>query len=61
MFELYDDIMTVEDVMNALKLGKNSVYELLSSGRLTGFKEGRIWKAEVSSILLTSDFMMQKK
>lgn len=44
MFELYDDIMTVEDVMNALKLGKNSVYELLSSGRLTGFKEGRIWK-----------------
>lgn len=44
MFELYDDIMTVEDVMNALKLGKNSVYELLNSGRLTGFKEGRIWK-----------------
>ncbi len=44
MFELYDDIMTVEDVMNALKVGKNRVYDLLNSGHLVGYKEGRIWK-----------------
>lgn len=43
MFELYDDILTVEDVMSALKLGKNSVYVLLNSGQLRGYKEGRVW------------------
>lgn len=39
MFELYDDIMDVEDIMDALRLGKNSVYKLLNSGVLKGFKE----------------------
>lgn len=43
MFDLYDDILTVEDVMSALKLGKNSVYDLLNSGQLRGYKEGRVW------------------
>lgn len=44
MFENYDDIMTVEDVANALKIGNSQVYKILRSGELKGYKEGKDWK-----------------
>lgn len=44
MFELYDDILSVEDIADALKIGYSQVYKLLRSGSLKGYKEGRDWK-----------------
>lgn len=44
MFNQYNDIMTVYDVAEALLVGKNRVYELLSSGELKGFRIGHTWK-----------------
>lgn len=44
MFENYDDIMTVEDVADALKIGTSQVYKLLRSKSLVGYKEGKDWK-----------------
>ena len=44
MFNEYEDIMTIADVMEALHIGKNRVYELLSTGELNGFRMGRPWK-----------------
>lgn len=44
MFENYDDIMTVEDVANALKIGTSQVYKILRTQELKGYKEGRDWK-----------------
>ncbi len=38
------EILTVEDVMEVLKIGKNHVYSLLASGDLDGFQLGRTWK-----------------
>lgn len=38
MFAQYDDIMTVDDVMEALNLGRSKVYELLRSKKLKSFK-----------------------
>lgn len=51
MFELYDDIMDVEDIMDALRLGKNSVYKLLNSGGLKGFKEFGHWKVAKTHLI----------
>mgnify|MGYP004711020605 FL=1 len=37
-------ILTPEDVMEELCIGKNTVYALLSSGELKAFKIGTKWK-----------------
>jgi len=44
MFKDYDDIITVEELCEILKIGKNGAYELLGSGRIKAIRIGRIWK-----------------
>lgn len=44
MFEHYSDIVTVEDLCEMLDIGKNSAYQLLSSGQLKAFRHKRVWK-----------------
>lgn len=44
MFEEYNDVLTVEEACDALKLGYNSVYHLLNSGALKGYRFGRVWR-----------------
>ncbi|MBE5892233.1 MAG: helix-turn-helix domain-containing protein [Lachnospiraceae bacterium] len=44
MFEQYDDIMSIDDVAAALKIGHTQVYRILRSGQLNGYKEGKDWK-----------------
>ena len=44
MFENLADILSVEEVCEALRIGANQTYDLLSSGKLKGFKQGRVWK-----------------
>lgn len=44
MFERYEDIMSVFDAAEALCIGKNRVYELLSTNELKGFRIGHVWK-----------------
>ncbi len=41
MFEGYADILSVSDVMKALCIGRNSVYQLLRTGKLHHLKIGR--------------------
>lgn len=50
MFESYEDIMTIPEVMEALHVGKNRVYELLASKELKGFRIGRPWKIPRESV-----------
>ena len=38
MFEEYGDMLSIDDVMEMLGIGRNSVYELLNSGELKGFR-----------------------
>jgi len=38
MFAQYEDIMTVEDVMEALNISRSKVYELLRSKQIKSFK-----------------------
>jgi len=50
MFENPYDILSPEEAMDELRIGKNSIYDLLNSGKLKGFKVGRNWKIPRKSI-----------
>lgn len=50
MLETYDDVLTVEEACEALKAGHNAIYELLNSGKLKAYKNGRIWKIPKESV-----------
>ena len=50
MFEQYPDILTVEEVCEALRMGYNAVYELLNEGKLKAFKNGRVWRIARESL-----------
>ena len=44
MFGEYPDILTAEEACEALRMGYNALYSLLSSGKLKGYRNGRIWR-----------------
>ena len=44
MFSEYPDILTVEEACEALRIGYNAAYELLRSGKLRAYKNGRVWR-----------------
>lgn len=46
----YGEVLTVKEVMNYLKMGKNSVYGLLQSGELPSFKIGKVYRVPLSSV-----------
>lgn len=43
MFEEYADILSPGEAAEALRIGENALYELLSSGKLKAYKNGRNW------------------
>ncbi|WP_193603803.1 helix-turn-helix domain-containing protein [Niallia nealsonii] len=44
MFDNHDDILTVDELMDILYIGKNTAYQLLNSRKIQAFKIGRVWK-----------------
>ena len=44
MLEGIDDLLTSEHVAEILKIGKNALYELLASGDLKAYRNGRVWR-----------------
>ena len=42
MFSEYGDIVTVEEVMKMLQIGRVSVYQMLKSGEIYRAEKGRI-------------------
>lgn len=50
MFEGYADILTVEEAAEALRVGYNALYELLNTGKLKAYKNGRVWRIPKESI-----------
>lgn len=57
MFELFDDILTIEDVAEALKIGTTQVYKIVRSGQLKGYKEGKDWKIPKNCLI---EYIQQK-
>ena len=44
MLETYDDLLTADEAAEALKIGKNALYDLLNSGHLKAYRNGRVWR-----------------
>lgn len=44
------EILTREDVMDILKIGRSTFYRLIREGKLKGFKEGNRYKVTVEAI-----------
>jgi len=44
MFEEYNDIVTAEEVAEMLRIGMNRMYELLKTGSIKAYREGRVWR-----------------
>lgn len=44
------EILTREEVMEVLKIGRSTFYKLLRAGKLKGFKEGNRYKVPAESI-----------
>lgn len=51
MFELYDDILSIIDIADILKIGTTQAYKIVRSGQLKGYKEGKDWKIPKSSLI----------
>ena len=41
MFERYDDVVTVEQLAEMLKIGRNNAYELIRSSQVFSIRVGR--------------------
>lgn len=44
MFDEYGDVLTAEEACEALRIGYNALYDLLNSGKLKGYRNGRVWR-----------------
>ena len=44
MLEGWDDFLTVEELCEILKIGRNAACTLLNSGELKALRNGRVWK-----------------
>ena len=52
LFEQYDEILSTEEACEALKIGMNSLYQLLQSGMLKGYRNGGVWRIPKESIIV---------
>ncbi|WP_455055465.1 helix-turn-helix domain-containing protein [Merdimonas faecis] len=51
MFESYEDILTIQDVADILKVGTTQVYKIVRAGQLKAFKEGKDWKIAKQALI----------
>ena len=51
MFTEYDEILSIEDVMEILHIGKNSVYSLLKSNEIRNIKVGKRYIVQKQSVI----------
>lgn len=55
MFNDYPEVLSVEEACEILRMGRNSLYELLNGNVLKAYRNGRIWripKCAVQSFIL---------
>lgn len=47
---MYNQIITVEELMELLVIGRSHAYKLLKTGQIRGFKIGRNWRIPLNSV-----------
>jgi len=58
MLEAYNDLLTIDELCEALMIGRNTAYRLLNTKSLLAFRIGRCWKIPKSSV---QEFLQHKK
>ena len=66
MLEQYDDILTIHDLSELLKVGSTQAYRIVRSGKIKAYKEGKDWKIPKQSVsnismhrvIFLSDFLI---
>lgn len=51
LFDTYPDVMSVQQVRSALRIGRNAVYRLLESNEIPCFKIGNAYKIPKTSLI----------
>ena len=51
MLNEYPEILTTEEAAEALRVGYNALYDLLHSGKLKAYRNGRLWRIPKKSII----------
>lgn len=51
VLENFDEIMTPDEVCEVLRIGKNALYELLSTGKLKAYRNGRVWRIPKKAVV----------
>ena len=50
MLNKYNDILTVEELCEVLRIGKNTAYKLLKNGEIKSIKIGKVYKIPKKSV-----------
>ena len=51
MLEEYQEILTVDEACEVLRIGYNVMYELLSTGKLKAYRNGRVWRIPKKAVI----------
>ena len=51
MLDEFDYLLTVEEAQEILKMSRNCVYEILRSGELKGYQQGRNWRIPKQAVM----------
>ena len=51
MLNEYPEILTTEEACEVLRVGYNALYDLLQSGKLKAYRNGRLWRIPKKSII----------
>ncbi|MBS6963185.1 helix-turn-helix domain-containing protein [Veillonella sp.] len=46
-----NDILTVDDLCEVLRIGKNAAYKLINSGKIKCYRMNRVWKIPKVSVI----------
>ena len=57
MLEEYQDVLTVDEVCEVLRIGYNAMYELLNTGKLKAYRNGRGWRIPKVAV---QNFILQR-
>ncbi len=57
MFDSYPDVVSIEEIQQMLRIGKNAVYQLLKDGTIKSIKVGKRYVVPKKYII---DFLIEK-
>lgn len=51
MFQNFDDILTIDELAELLKIGKNTAYRLINTGQIESIRIGRTHRIPKKSVI----------